>query len=1351
MRKQLHNDDFAYQSPTCEWLNRLRKRIGQSNSKNTRRSNRSRSAGLANTFEELEDRQLLSASSAVVEDPQVVPSTLTATNAVDLANFQVTANGEAVELQLFDEPGDSIVGVSGVSQLGSSLEIADDAQSIVFTAFPGTTGVDEFLIESSDSQTQRVTVTLLAVATPDEFTVTEGVGLTPLMLLDNDTFPADYDGPGVITSVSFGSQGSEVQIAADGKSVLFNARPQQLRTEQFAYVIDETYSTTVTVQVEPLLVDDLFSDILVYDPSGHTGYRFKTYDEPIELEPLLNDQFEELGYNGPRQITAARLLTSSELSQVEVNQDGQTLLFTPTRGATGTGRIEYTVDGTYVANVRFNIPQLSRSDRVEFDANSGSHTIELLANDFVPADTTIVEIAQPYLASSFNQLPVPNENSELTFSIAPDGHNVIFTTDNSTGRHSFQYTTSVGSRGFLTINVSNPVRADSFSIPQDVTDAPLDVLRNDFYSDAYEGAGLLTLVTSAEHGSVGVSDDGLRLSYTPDPGFVGPDSVTYVVDGQLTARANIVVDSRARNDHFSISFITGQVITLPVLNNDRRNISRITSISPLDPSVGQIAISADESSILFTPTGTGTQFGSFTYTVNNKYTADVSLRSRSLNDARTDQATVGQNESILINVLSNDELTDRARLYRGPDVGLVEEYQGQQEITDVTGSAAGATITIAGDGKSVTYTPPLDFSGRDQFSYMIDGLFEAVVFVNVVRDVRDDRLSVQTNSTANVLQVLLNDSLSNYSGAGLISSVSESVAGGTVAVSEDGQTLLCTPPADFRGVDSFEYRLDDRQVATVQVRVAESVQDFVDYSELREWLIDDALARYESQFGQSFFDPRRFTTTASSFSTTNVQVEGVDEADLVENDGEHLYFIRDNDLIVVKAIPSTELTEVSRYLIEGTPVGMYLHEGRLTIISELERSQYWPSGTAVLDNSNTLNTESFSASNLISASDSLSTSNSFFPSFPPNTFEERTTVVTILDVIDPADARHVKTTMLDGEYIESRSVDGNASIVINSQGFRLPAPVFEVAENQSFFDRVYESRTDYETRIRENFDAILEEILPSFETTDATGTTTSGFLSNPLDWDRILDTPNNNLLSIVEFNAANDADAAPAATSFLASAVNQVYATQDHFYLFQTRNENGVTETLIQQFSWANAGTTELIGIGRVEGRILNQFSVDERNDQLRLALSVSRVTTSGTRSTTDLVTLENTNGQFQAIGSLLDIARGSSAQAIRFEDDLAFVSTFDNASPLNVIDLSHPECPEFAGQIRTAGRTDYIQLIDPTHLVILGSNATNSAPGPLTLSIYDVSEPRAVGSRCARSVFVVDRSIRSPCFSVVP
>ena len=73
---------------------------------------------------------------------------------------------------------------------------------------------------------------------------------------------------------------------------------------------------------------------------------------------------------------------------------------------------------------------------------------------------------------------------------------------------------------------------------------------------------------------------------------------------------------------------------------------------------------------------------------------------------------------------------------------------------------------------------------------------------------------------------------------------------------------------------------------------------------------------------------------AADYSTTNIQVEGVDEADFVKNDGKYIYVIAQNKLVILDAFPASDAKILSSTLIEGRPKDIFVNGDRLLIFLE---------------------------------------------------------------------------------------------------------------------------------------------------------------------------------------------------------------------------------------------------------------------------------------------------------------------------------------------------------------------------------------------------------------------------------
>lgn len=74
-------------------------------------------------------------------------------------------------------------------------------------------------------------------------------------------------------------------------------------------------------------------------------------------------------------------------------------------------------------------------------------------------------------------------------------------------------------------------------------------------------------------------------------------------------------------------------------------------------------------------------------------------------------------------------------------------------------------------------------------------------------------------------------------------------------------------------------------------------------------------------------------TAAHDYSTTNVQVEGVDEADFLKNDGRYIYVISGESLAILEAFPAENAKIVSETRIEGIPTALFLAGDRLVVFA----------------------------------------------------------------------------------------------------------------------------------------------------------------------------------------------------------------------------------------------------------------------------------------------------------------------------------------------------------------------------------------------------------------------------------
>ena len=156
-------------------------------------------------------------------------------------------------------------------------------------------------------------------------------------------------------------------------------------------------------------------------------------------------------------------------------------------------------------------------------------------------------------------------------------------------------------------------------------------------------------------------------------------------------------------------------------------------------------------------------------------------------------------------------------------------------ITSIS-TASHGTVAISPNNKSLLYTPNLNFTGSDSFTYTVTdehgGVATAVVNV-IVTPVNDepialaDAFSVLTGSMLRG-NVLLNDS--DIDGDSLSAIPVSGVSNGTLSLNGDG-TFQYIPGPTFNGTDSFTYRVSDGTVqgAITTVTITSSIRpEFVD-------------------------------------------------------------------------------------------------------------------------------------------------------------------------------------------------------------------------------------------------------------------------------------------------------------------------------------------------------------------------------------------------------------------------------------------------------------------------------------------------------------------------------------------
>jgi len=82
-------------------------------------------------------------------------------------------------------------------------------------------------------------------------------------------------------------------------------------------------------------------------------------------------------------------------------------------------------------------------------------------------------------------------------------------------------------------------------------------------------------------------------------------------------------------------------------------------------------------------------------------------------------------------------------------------------------------------------------------------------------------------------------------------------------------------------------------------------------------------------------------SASDGYSTTNVQVQGVDEGDIIKNDGKYLYHLTNNSLVISEISPVSEMKVLSRTEIdELNACELYLTESQVIVLGTYYKENY---------------------------------------------------------------------------------------------------------------------------------------------------------------------------------------------------------------------------------------------------------------------------------------------------------------------------------------------------------------------------------------------------------------------------
>lgn len=225
-----------------------------------------------------------------------------------------------------------------------------------------------------------------------------------------------------------------------------------------------------------------------------------------------------------------------------------------------------------------------------------------------------------------------------------------------------------------------------------------------------------------------------------------------------------------------------------------------------------------------------------------------------------------------------------------------------------------------------------------------------------------------------------------------------------------------------------------------------------------------------------------------------------------------------------------------------------------------------------------------------------------------------------------------------------------------------------------------------------------------------------------------------------------------------------VYASERAIYLAQSGYGDfkglATQQTAIHKFAIKKSETARYQAGGVVNGTLINQFAMDEHNDNLRVATYGSELKGTSfwggdsqwiTASRVQVLTQRGKN--LKNIGQSEDLGKGERLYSVRFDGDKGYVVTFRQVDPLYTLDLKNPYRPRVMGELKVPGFSTYIHTLGKNHLLTIGQDAdeTTGRVRGLKLSVFDVSNysrPKEVKSLIFKSNVASDATYEHKAFT---
>ena len=385
------------------------------------------------------------------------------------------------------------------------------------------------------------------------------------------------------------------------------------------------------------------------------------------------------------------------------------------------------------------------------------------------------------------------------------------------------------------------------------------------------------------------------------------------------------------------------------------------------------------------------------------------------------------------------------------------------------------------------------------------------------------------------------------------------------------------------------------------------------------------------------------------YSKTNIQVENVDEADITKTDGNYIYSLSNADVIVTDVTNLNDIKIASRITAgeKEIPVDLLLYKNKLVVIYQAEYE----------------------------AGDD-------FRSYSYYSTKRYGTLVRVFNMSNHETPKKEKEIFIKNGYYTTRCIDNNLYVL--TTGYLLYSTNNDKKVYRGYEENGLEKEIDlkdihYIEGEESNYSSIIAHLDLENHTKDVKLT------------DYLFDIEN----AYVSDKSIYILDSGYTHSDDLGGLLRSIFSLKGIFGLGDfTSSSSSYYDTRILKFDLTKNGELKYNSNTNFEGRTINQYSLDELNGHLRIAVNI------GWNKGAKVYIYDE---KLNKIGETETFGKNEQLYSSRFVGDRAYVVTYRNTDPFFVIDLSNEKNPKLLGALKIPGYSTYLHPYDENHLIGFG------------------------------------------------